>query len=183
MRFHGLFFRLPAAVLLTWWACQCASITPAPTVSFTDHRHVMVFNELEYEDEISGTKIVVPAGFVSDLASIPPSLRSYFEQGGQSYQYPAIIHDWLYWSQTTTREEADRIFDSAMKDCGVGSVKRQALWAGVRAGGEAAWNANRQDREKGLVKVIPEAHRNPRTWPRNVSWPAYRQQLFEAGVR
>lgn len=176
--FRNLLIALTAGILT-----HCASITPVPTVAFTDHRHSMLFSDLEYEIPGSGEKIIVPAGFVTDYASIPLSARQYFEAGGQAYQYPAIVHDWLYWSQTKSREEADRIFDEAMKDCEVGDVKRNTIWAAVRAGGGSAWENNQRERERGLLKVIPEAHRNPRTWPQNVSWPEYRQKLFEQGVR
>lgn len=177
------FLRPFQGLLAAWLLTHCASITPVPTVAFTDHRHAMLHADLEYVDAATGQKILVPAGFVTDHASIPPSLRPYFESGGQAYQYPAIVHDWLYWSQTTTRAEADRIFAAAMADCGVGEVKRKAIYAGVRAGGESAWKKNQKEREQGLPKVIPATHRDPRTWPAQVTWPQLRQQLSAAGVR
>ena len=177
------YLRSSLAVLVTALLTHCSSITPVPTVSFTDHQHAMLFDDLEYEVNTTGEKIIVPAGFVTDYASIPLSVRQYFEVGGQAYQYPAIVHDWLYWSQTTTREEADRIFDEAMKDSGVGSVKRSTIWAAVRAGGDSAWESNRKEREQGLPKIIPEPYRSPKVWPKNVSWPSYRQQLYAKGVR
>lgn len=162
---------------------HCSSIRPIATVAFTDHRHAMLFEDLIYEEADTDTRIVVPAGFVTDHASIPGSVKRYFESGGMAYQYPAIVHDWLYWSQTTTRKEADRVFDAAMKDCGVGDMKRRTISAAVRAGGSAAWEQNRQEREQGLIKVIPEAHRSPKVWPENVTWPQYRRRLFDQGVR
>jgi hypothetical protein len=167
-----------AALCLALVLSHCASqMRPVPVVAFTDHRHAMLFSEMVYEEAETGQKIVVPEGFVTDHASIPPSIKHYFEIGGQAYQYPAILHDWLYWSQTTTRAEADAIFNSAMKDCGVGDVKRRAILAGVRAGGGKAWEKNRKEREAGLIKVIPAAYRDPQTWPKNVSWPKYREWL------
>ncbi|MBB5039055.1 DUF1353 domain-containing protein [Prosthecobacter dejongeii] len=178
-----LLARATQALFATWLLTHCASITPAPTVAFTDHRHAMLHADLEYVDVVTGQKILVPAGFVTDHASIPPSLRRYFEAGGQAYQYPAIIHDWLYWSQITNRAEADRIFAAAMEDCGVGEVKRKAIHAGVRAGGESAWKKNQKEREQGLFKVIPASYRDPRTWPANITWPQFRQHLFDSGVR
>lgn len=177
-------FRSLAALFLALILSQCASLkSPVPLVAFTDHRHAMLFSEMVFEVEKTGQVIVVPAGFVTDHASIPSSVKHYFEMGGQAYQYPAILHDWLYWSQTTTRAEADALFDAAMRDCGVGDVKRRAIVAGVRAGGGRAWEKNRQERMAGLVKVIPVKYRDPKTWPKNVSWPQYRQWLHEQGVK
>lgn len=160
---------------------HCATIRPVPVVAFTDHRQAMLYADLTYdyaEDAgSSGKTVVVPAGFVTDHASIPASLKQYFESGGKAYQYPAIVHDWLYWEQSTTREEADRIFNAAMEDCGVGDLKRRAIYAGVRAGGQNAWDQNRREKVMGLIKIIPEEHRNPALWPENVSWPQLRHEL------
>lgn len=183
MKTLGPLLRLILAGLAVGLLSQCSSITPTPTIAFTDHRHSMLFADLEYEDTATGDKVVVPAGFVTDYASIPLSVRHYFEVGGEAYQYPAVVHDWLYWSQTLSREKADLIFDHAMKDCGVGDVKRATIWSAVRVGGDNAWEKNQKKKAEGWVKVIPAAYRNPRTWPKNVSWPAYRQWLREQGVK
>src|SRR5215217_6020711 len=50
--------------------------------------------------------VTVPEGFVTDFASIPRVFWSALRPDGL-YTYPAIVHDYLYWEQTVTREVAD----------------------------------------------------------------------------
>ena len=48
----------------------------------------------------------MPTGFVTDFASIPPIFYSVLRPDGE-YAYAAVIHDYLYWTQTRPREDAD----------------------------------------------------------------------------
>jgi hypothetical protein len=84
------------------------------------------------------TAITVPAGFITDLASIPRAFHSLIPVNGK-HSPAAILHDYLYCTQDRTRAEADAIFLEAMKACGVGWLRRQAMWSAVRAGGWLAW--------------------------------------------
>src|SRR5262245_55189884 len=43
--------------------------------------------------------VTVPVGFVTDFASIPRIFWSALPPDGR-YTYPAIVHDYLYWTQT-----------------------------------------------------------------------------------
>ncbi len=63
--------------------------------------------------------ITVPAGFVTDLASIPPPANVVFSKTGR-YSSAGIVHDYLYWVQPCgdderSREIADRIIKEALK--------------------------------------------------------------------
>lgn len=87
-----------------------------------------------------GDVIVVPAGFVTDFASIPRlfwRLEPPLGRAGKA----AVIHDWLYSNKLRTREEADKIFRQAMGDLGVPVIKRRLMWAAVRAGGGRGWGS------------------------------------------
>src|SRR2546422_337552 len=95
------------------------------------------------------------------------------------YSKAAIVHDYLYWSQLCTREQADNIFLIAMKESGVAPAQRLDIYAGVRAGGGAAWNANRDERARGLPRVIPE---NFLRMPSAATWAEYRKTLVARGV-
>ena len=86
-----------------------------------------------------GRQITVPAGFITDLASIPPLLRPVFDPADAS-RLPAVLHDWLYCRKETTRAQADGLFLEALKRSGVGLVRRWAMYAGVRAGGWLYWS-------------------------------------------
>lgn len=60
---------------------------------------------------------VVPAGFVTDFASIPGIGRMFLPKWGR-YGWAAILHDYLYSSacpELVSRKEADRMFKTFMK--------------------------------------------------------------------
>lgn len=85
-----------------------------------------------------GEAITVPTGFVTDLASIPRIFHSLIPVNGP-HSPAAIIHDWLYETQTFLRKEADEIFLEAMRDLGVSWLRRSLMYSAVRLGGWAAW--------------------------------------------
>ncbi|GAB3359218.1 hypothetical protein GCM10027430_30790 [Lysobacter tyrosinilyticus] len=106
----------------------------------------------------------VPAGFVTDFASIPRLFWGIFPTDGR-YAYAAIIHDYLYWFQERSREEADLIFKFAMQDFKVPAATVVAVHAAVRAAGEFAWRSNRQLRTSGEKRVLRKYPEDPvETW-------------------
>lgn len=88
--------------------------------------------------------VMVPKGFVTDLASIPRVLRLLIQVNGR-HSDAAIIHDWLYYKKgnvcfwTFSRKECDDIFYQAMLESGVPKWKARTMWSGVRVGGWLAW--------------------------------------------
>jgi hypothetical protein len=94
----------------------------------------------------SGERVFVPAGFLTDGASIPRAFWSLFSPVGKCFG-AAIIHDYLYSPGNTsrTRLEADRIFLQAMTDSGVGWMTRQTIYRAIRIGGRSAWKAARSN--------------------------------------
>lgn len=84
-------------------------------------------------------RYTVPRGFITDLASIPAFLRGLFNVNGLSRE-PAVLHDFLYCIQYTTRAEADALFLEALASVGVGWAARHSMWLGVRAAGWLYWN-------------------------------------------
>jgi len=100
----------------------------------------------------------VPVGFVTDFASIPRIFWSILPPDGK-YTYPAILHDYLYWTQTTSRDVADSILKFGMEDFSVGTVTSVAIYNAVRAFGGSAWNENARLKslgEKRLLRRFPE---------------------------
>lgn len=95
-----------------------------------------------------GEVVTVPAGFITDLASIPRLLRSVYDTQDECRE-PAVLHDYCYSMQFTTREEADALFLEAMERSGVGWLKRRSMWLGVRAGGWAYWGKREGDSIRG----------------------------------
>lgn len=79
-------------------------------------------------------EITIPAGFDTDLASVPRLPGAYLLFGNKARR-SAILHDYLY-SEKWPREAADLAFREAMKN-EVDTFTRFAMWAAVRVGGGA----------------------------------------------
>lgn len=92
-----------------------------------------------------GHLIRVPAGFITDLASIPVPLNLFIRKAG-FHRQAAVLHDWLYANtglirgRILSRLGCDDLFLEAMESSGVGYIKRYSMYWGVRSGGWVAWN-------------------------------------------
>jgi len=139
----------------------------------------MLNESLRYRPKDSNQEIAVPAGFVSDFASVPRIFYAIYTPTGR-YQWAAVVHDYLYWEQSSSREDADRMLLKAMEESGVGAVDRRIIYDAVRLGGATAWNTNKKEKERGLPRIIPPTYRKI---PPNTTWEEYRQLLYEHGVR
>ena len=106
--------------------------------------------------------VTVPAGFVTDFASIPRMFWSVLRPDGK-YTYPAIVHDFLYWTQTRPKEVADKIFKFGMEDFGVGTVTSTAIYNAVYWFGSSAWNENAKLKEKGEKRILKRLPEDPST--------------------
>ena len=91
-----------------------------------------------YHSNVAGRAFIVPAGFITDLASIPRIFRWAFTGHGKSRE-PAVIHDWLYFIKHD-RKEADAVFLEALGYAGMGWWARRAMWLAVRTGGWVSYN-------------------------------------------
>jgi hypothetical protein len=106
--------------------------------------------------------VVVPKGFVTDLASIPDPLFPWLRADGP-YAQAAIVHDYLYWTQPAKgREYADNVFRIAMRDLEVAPATVALMYHAVRTLGNAAWVDNRRRSEQGEKRVL---RRLPTTVP------------------
>lgn len=112
----------------------------------------------------------VPAGFVTDLASVPRYLWSWLPNDGP-YLHAVIIHDWLYWDQARARDEADNILWVDMSDLKVGYLTRQAIYQGVHWWGQAAWNEDTRLKAAGEKRVLKKFPDNPVT-----TWEEWKKQ-------
>jgi hypothetical protein len=153
-------------------------IDPVDFKPFVDGAHWIVRQPLRYRIGISSEEIVVPIGFVTDFASIPPALQSIIRQNGP-YILPAVVHDYLYWVQSCTRAQSDQIFLLAMLENSVGALHRVAIHGAVVAAGGFAWDQNTRERESGMLRTLP-ANRQQITAA--TFWPLYRQELAAEGV-
>ena len=81
-----------------------------------------------------GTTFAVPAGTVTDFASVPRLLWGVVPPFGK-HSIAAIVHDYAYRTGSMSRWEADALFRSLMQRAGVGAFRRWCMWAAVRCFG------------------------------------------------
>ncbi|MGH7798799.1 MAG: DUF1353 domain-containing protein [Candidatus Binatia bacterium] len=80
-------------------------IAPIDFRPFVDGRNWIVRQPLVYTIGVSKDSLTVPIGFVTDFASIPQVFHYLLRQNG-FYLLPAVVHDYLYWTQTCTRDQS-----------------------------------------------------------------------------
>lgn len=85
-----------------------------------------------YSAEGELTTFTVPAGFITDLASVPRLPGAYLLFGNRARR-ASIMHDYLY-SEHFDREFADSVFYAGMAD-EVSNPGRYMMWLAVRVGG------------------------------------------------
>lgn len=153
---------------------------PSPSFKFFpvgDFTAILI-EDMVYKIGRSNEQIVVPAGFVTDFASIPRALWSYLPPTGD-YKLAAVVHDYLYWTQPCTKDQADNLFAIAMAEQGVPTVSRAVVYGGVVAAGFASWEGNRKQRGDSVPRFLTP----PQRAIPNVSWVNYRRTLMSRGVR
>lgn len=121
--------------------------------------------------------VSVPKGFVTDFASVPRVFWTLLPPDGL-YTYPAIVHDYLYWFQPLKKDEADEIFSELMREFNVGAASRNTIYAGVRAGGQSAWDDNATRRNKGEKRILVQEPDSPLT-----TWETWRQNPAHFAVK
>lgn len=149
---------------------------------FSDAAHWVLHTDLIYRVGKTKDSVIVPAGFVTDFASIPKRLQSFFSVHGP-YLVAGIVHDYLYWEQGAggcTRAEADGIFRLVMMENNATRLESEAMYTAVDVAGAGPWNGNAADRQAGLIRELPV---NRRTIRPLTIWPTYRRTLHAQGLR
>jgi Protein of unknown function (DUF1353) len=140
-----------------WMATARASESPLYLGRFKDPMYFLLkpITWRPNPDQAGFEPVEVPAGFVTDLASIPPIFFTALRPDGE-YAYAAIVHDYLYWTQTRSREAADGIFKMAMADFNIKTATVFAIYQAVRRAGGGAWKANASLSRTGEKRVLKE---------------------------
>lgn len=153
-----------------------AAYLETPIVSWVAEQpgHVYLNRRLVFRDD-RGRVWIVPAGFQTDLASVPkavPGILRIFMPGKLESAFAAILHDWLFYTGAVSRREADRLFWVALQvsaalararrsktrwfarvrnalEVAVDRVGNGLMWAGVRVGGRRAWKRHRKGQHHG----------------------------------
>ena len=102
-------------------------------VDIVDDTKAMLINDFKYLSDIIGD-ITVPAGFITDFASVPRIPIAYLVAGDIAHK-PAVIHDWLYRHGLYTRKRCDDVFCEAMGTVGIALWRRYSRYLAVRVCG------------------------------------------------
>lgn len=89
----------------------------------------------------SNLQIVVPVGYVHDLASVPRWAWRIVRPDHPTARRPSVVHDYIYTDLTKylTKKEADNIFYEALLEEGTSRVLAWLMWAAVSVGGKGNW--------------------------------------------
>jgi Protein of unknown function (DUF1353) len=107
-------------------------------------------------------RVEVPAGFVTDLSSIPRLFWAVLPPDGD-FAYAAVLHDYLYWEQDRPREESDQIFKLAMEDLNIDPKTIAVIQAALRVSGGSAWDSNARLKASGEKRILKKFPTDPRT--------------------
>lgn len=91
-------------------------------------------SDLRYFSALIGAEIKVPAGFVTDFASVPRLPLAYWLAGDKA-RCAAVVHDFLYVTKAYPREICDKIFLEAMEATGIPAWRRLPMYYAVKAAG------------------------------------------------
>lgn len=93
-----------------------------------------------YESDVAKKTIIVPAGFITDLASIP-RLPIVYRELESLADMPGVPHDFCYSTGFLDRDTADLMLKEACLLIGLSSWKAHAIYWGVRVGGASHYLA------------------------------------------
>ena len=108
---------------------------------------------LVYYSDILGRRLDVPAGFVTDFASVPRLPVVYLAAGGRGDR-AAVIHDWLYSTRMVDRATADAVLREALLACGYGPVLANLFYAAVRIFGRGPWDAPNRPQPAAVAALL-----------------------------
>lgn len=100
---------------------------------------VYLTENLGFFSSVAELNIWVPRMYHCDSASIPRALWGIYPSWGR-WNRAAVVHDWLYSVQVTTRGEADSVFLDALEVCGVPLIRRKLFYRSVRMFGRCRWD-------------------------------------------
>ncbi len=125
-------------------------LTPLDGRWITDDRF-MLLSPLIYQSDLlrrtPGLKsdmadgiLRIPAGFVTDFASVPrvPIVYTLF---GDKAHHESVPHDFLYQTHPTTKPVADKLFREAMVSRGKPYYVVEGMYWGVVLGGRSSYNS------------------------------------------
>lgn len=116
-----------------------------------------LLDALVYQSDVLARMVTVPAGFVTDFASVPRIPVAFLLVGDTAHQ-AAVVHDWLYTSHELSRAQADAVLREAATLAGVPAWRAWLMWAGVRLGGFGPWEADGPPQPRMVARQIDALH-------------------------
>lgn len=99
-----------------------------------------LISDLVYQSDVAGMTFTIPAGFVTNFASVP-RIPIVYELAGDTASNAATVHDYLYSTHIVPRSVADAVLREASDVTAVPDWRRQLMWAGVRVFGWLYWSS------------------------------------------
>lgn len=147
-----------AALLCILMISSCTITRPTVTQVVVEPAVFMVAHPLKYKTHDNEHEIIVPAGFLTDLASIP-RLLWWWQAPHEKTMAPAMLHDYLYWEQPCEKDEADAVMYQAMLDVGMSRSQANKIYFGIRTPeAKKAWNENKTRRASGEMRFFTERY-------------------------
>lgn len=104
----------------------------------------------DWQIRVGRVSMTIPAGFVTDGASVPKFLWRLCGHPMEAPRiYAAIVHDWLYSGAVAgmTRSQADGIYRDIMIGCGCGRKRSHVEWLALRLCGRSHWYKKQERKE------------------------------------
>ena len=106
--------------------------------------HILL-SPLVYHSGLLNRSIIIPAGFETDLASVPRLPIIYALWGDRAHR-EAVLHDYLYRIDSdpvVSKDVVDKVFLEAMQSRGAAWWIRYPMYYGVCAGGIGSYHKRR----------------------------------------
>jgi hypothetical protein len=117
---------------------------PLTITANPDGRTYTVHAAFRYQSDVLDRTVVIPAGFVTDGASVPRLFWNLIPPLGK-YGQAAVVHDYLYRWQAYSRRRSDDALLEAMWVSGCARWQYAAIYLAVRLFGAPAWKADQQN--------------------------------------
>ena len=105
-----------------------------------DTQNVQLTDTFVFRSKIAGT-VEVPAGYISDGASVPRLFQNIFPPYGK-YLEAAVAHDYIYSDifDRFTKKQADNVFRELLEVLRIPEWKIKLMYRGVKLGGKGGWD-------------------------------------------
>lgn len=113
-----------------------------------DDEHFELEKEFRWDSAVLGARVIVPARYVTDFASVP-RLPLAFLLVGNTAHVAAVGHDYLYATGIFTKALSDLAFRELMELTNIPAWRRVLLYQGVNVGGQRRWDHYRRGGTRG----------------------------------